>query len=494
MVGEDQFHFLNTTGNLAVHGWDDSAMDRLWRYNLHYFDDLNAQDAVTRLPWHRALLSRWVRENPPAAGTGWEPYPTSLRIVNWIKWALGGNVLSPECITSLAVQSRWLTKRLEYHLLGNHLFINGKALVFAGLFFNGPEAYSWLIRGLNILEREMVEQVLADGGQFERSTMYHALALEDVLDLCNLITVYPDAVPGCWQATVENLRDRVVPMRDWLAAMCHPDREIGFFNDAAIGVAPSQAEIDRYAQQLGFLVNSHPKIGVTHLVQSGYVRIESNDMVALLDVAPVGPDFLPAHAHADTLSFELSLFGQRFIVNSGTSCYGQGEERERQRGTAAHNTVVINGENSSEIWAGFRVGRRAYPSVLEVWEQGNKAVVAASHDGYQRLSGKNRHQRRWIFDLDEVSIEDEISGPFRKAEARFHFHPGVRFEHCIDDRQAIIFLPQGQRAEFIAEGGTLRQEPGSWYPQFGTSVPNVCLVVNFHGATVKTTIRWGTDA
>jgi hypothetical protein len=33
--------------------------------------------------------------------------------------------------------------------------------------------------------------------------------------------------------------------------------------------------------------------------------------VLILDVAPVGPDYLPGHAHADTLSFELSLFGQR---------------------------------------------------------------------------------------------------------------------------------------------------------------------------------------
>jgi uncharacterized heparinase superfamily protein len=282
-------------------------------------------------------------------------------------------------------------------------------------------------------------------------------------------------------------------MSDWLVTMCHPDREIGFFNDAARGVAPSPAELDRYAEQLGFVLNGQPRKGVTHLAQSGYVRVELGDMVALLDVAPVGPDYLPAHAHADTLSFEMSLFGQRVIVNSGTSCYIQGKERERQRGTAAHNTVVINGEDSSEVWADFRVGRRAYPSVLEVQERGNRAVVAASHDGYMRLSGKNRHQRRWIFDLAAVSIEDEISGSFRKAEARFHFHPDVRFEHCRGGRQAVFRLPQGQRAEFIAEGGTLREEPGCWHPQFGTSMPNVCLAVNFHDSTVKTIIRWGAD-
>ena len=466
-------------------------MDRLWRYNLHYFDDLNARDASVRLCWHQTLMSRWVRENPPAAGTGWEAYPTSLRIVNWIKWAIAGNTLSRECLSSLATQVRWLARRMEYHLLGNHLFANAKALVFAGLFFNGSEALGWIVRGLQTISRELMEQVLPDGGQFERSTMYHALALEDLLDLCNVISVYPDAIPARWQATIESLRQLVEPMRDWLTVMCHPDGEISFFNDAAIGVAPSPSELNRYADQLGFVQHSKPKESVTRLVESGYMRVELGDMVALLDVAPIGPDYLPAHAHADTLSFELSLFGQRFIVNSGTSCYGCGDERQRQRGTAAHNTVVINGEDSSEVWADFRVGRRAYPTVLELQEQENRAVVTACHNGYQRLSGKNRHQRIWIFNLDALLIEDEIKGPFLNAEARFHFHPNTKIEHRRSDKQAVFCLPQGKRAKLIAEGGTLRKETVSWHPKFGTSFPNICLAVNFCGSKVKTTIYWG---
>ncbi|MEN9780004.1 MAG: hypothetical protein RL014_1152 [Pseudomonadota bacterium] len=95
---------------------------------------------------------------------------------------------------------------------------------------------------------------------------------------------------------------------------------------------------------------------------SGYVRLDNGPAVALLDVAPVGPDYLPGHAHADTLSFELSVGAQRVLVNSGTSCYGSSAERLRQRGTAAHNTVVVNGQDSSEVWGGFRVARRPLPA------------------------------------------------------------------------------------------------------------------------------------
>ena len=201
LVGPDRFRFLNQAHALADHGWDDPALDTLWRFNLHYFDDLSAPDGASRADWHQAILTRWVRENSPGLGIAWEPYPTSLRIVNWVKWALEGNVLPSECVQSLAVQARWLTGRLERHLLGNHLFANAKALVFAGLFFDGAEATMWLEKGLGILESQVPEQILADGGQFERSPMYHALALEDMLDLLNVTSTLGQAMPAGWPSS-----------------------------------------------------------------------------------------------------------------------------------------------------------------------------------------------------------------------------------------------------------------------------------------------------
>jgi len=95
-------------------------------------------------------------------------------VVNWIKWSLGGNSLSLKVRQSLAVQVRWLTRRVESHLQGNHVFANAKALVHAGLYFEGEEAELWLQRGLSLMQAQISEQVLIDGGHFERSTMYHA--------------------------------------------------------------------------------------------------------------------------------------------------------------------------------------------------------------------------------------------------------------------------------------------------------------------------------
>lgn len=486
------FRFLNKERALFnTQDWDDPAVDKLWRYNLHYFDDLNAEKTESRYDWHKALLSRWVVENKPGQGTGWEPYPTSLRIVNWIKWVLNGNGLSEECLHSLAVQARWLSMRLERHLLGNHLFSNAKALIFAGLFFDGPEADKWLDTGLRILEREIPELILPDGGQFELSTMYHALALEDMIDLCNITAAFPQALSESQQLVINGWQDIVVRMRRWLAAMCHEDGEIGLFNDAAIDIAPSAEKLDAYALRLKFPRLSESGEGVVHLDSSGYLRVQCGPVLVLLDVAKVGPDYLPAHGHADTLSFELSLFGQRVLVNTGTSHYGTDEGRLRERGTAAHNTVVVDGQNSSEVWSGFRVARRAYPSLRVIQEQDNRITVEASHDGYMRLPGKNMHIRKWDISSDSMTVQDEISGCFHTAEARFHLHPEIKIEDCQSTEGCVILLlKNGQKVEFAVEGGTLHREDSSWHPRFGEFVPNVCLVASFKSSRLKTLISW----
>ena len=210
---------------------------------MHYFDDLNAAGAALRRSWHAPLLKRWVIENRPGTGPGWDAYPTSRRIVNWIKFDLRFNALPEECRDSMAVQVRWLRRRLEYDLLGNHLLANAKALVHAGLYFSGAAAQGWYALGLDLMVRQLSEQILPDGGHFERSTMYHALVLEDVLDTVNILHCYGRTVPPQW-------RELILRMRNWLGVMTHPDGDIAFFNDAAFKIAPTHAALEAYAQRL----------------------------------------------------------------------------------------------------------------------------------------------------------------------------------------------------------------------------------------------------
>lgn len=488
LIGPGEFLFLGQVGRLAEIGWDGPQRDKLWRYNQHYFDDLNATGAPERAEWHTALIADWLAQNPPGCGTGWEPYPTSLRIVNWIKWARAGKSLSRDAVQSLAIQTRWLSRRLEYHLLGNHLFSNAKALIFAGLFFKGAEAAHWLETGLAILTREIPEQILADGGHFERSPMYHALALEDLLDLLNMANCYKMALTPEQKPEVDRWRERTEAMRGWLHAMSHPDGGISFFNDAAFGIAPENAELDAYAERLGCKAVDHLP-PTQWLSASGYARFSCAPAVALLDMAAVGPDYLPGHAHADTLSFELSLFGERILVNSGTSCYGDSDERLRQRGTAAHNTVVIAGQDSSEVWGGFRVARRARLRDVTVSLSG-ALIAQATHDGYRRLPGAPLHRRCWRMDDGLLSVSDHVGNCDLPAEARFHVHPEVKLLPASDPSAGEGLTQNGKAFSWQVRRGKARIEPATWHPRFGETCASQCLVIALHEGSSEIIFSW----
>jgi uncharacterized heparinase superfamily protein len=481
LVGPTEMRFLAETRDQAEVGWDDPRVALLWRYNQHYFDDLNAEGAAARAGWQRALLQRWVDENPPGRGTAWAPYPTSLRIVNWVKWSLAGHALAQAWVQSLAVQARWLRRRLEWHLLGNHLFVNAKALVFAGRFFEGPEADAWCAAGTRILQRELPEQVLADGAQFERSPMYHALALEDVLDLVNLLAVF-GAGPAA--PLLPELRRHASAMLHWLRCLRHPDGTLTRFNDCAEGIAPTIEDIERYAAALDASATTAPGEGLHLLQPSGYLRAKRGHAVAVLDLAPIGPDYLPGHAHADTLSFELSVGGRQLVVNRGTSVYGTGERRLAERGTALHSTVQVGTHDSSEVWSGFRVGRRARPGPIAIdgWS------VDGSHDGYTHLPGAPRHHRRWTFEAAGLEVLDRLDpAAAEPAVARYHLAPGLELVPEGDNRWQVR---EGQRtlAQVRVVQGRGAVGPTQHAQRFGVLVPAATLAVQLQDQQAR--VQW----
>ena len=497
LYGPTAFQILNTNYDIGMGGWDPPTLSKLLRYNLHYFDDLNSQKSHHRAKWHGELIAQWISENPPAFGSGWEPYPTSLRITNWIKWALSGECLPLEAKLSLVVQTRWLIRRLEWHLLGNHLFVNAKALVFSGLFFEGPEAQKWLAQGLKILAREIPEQILPDGGQFELSPMYHALALEDMLDLANIAQAFDGSLTPQQKALFSDWRVRIPAMLHWLDTLSHPDGGIAFFNDASFGIAPENSALFDYALRLK-IAPTPVTTALTHLQNSGYARLELGTAVVLADIAHVGPDYLPAHAHADTFSFEMSLNKSRVIVNSGISVYGISAERHRQRGTRAHSTLCLVNENSSEVWGGFRVGRRALVSDVSAEQKPEALELAAQHDGYCHLAGRPRHRRTWCLKNSSLTIRDDIIGTnHQPCDIRFHLAPEV---HAEVSGQGTIILSDGKgnhiaRVSF-AQTATLIIENSTWHPNFGKSVPNLCISIRLNESAPYshlTTFEWSKE-
>ena len=479
---QNQVIFLNKKVDISHPTiWNDNTEEKLWLYNLHYFDDLNAIDSITRKSIQHELVTRWISENPPAEGNGWEPYPLSLRLVNWIKWYNRSGIDDQAILDSIAQQAEALSKQLEYHILGNHLFANAKALVFVGCFLEGELGVKYLKLGLKLLDREIPEQFLGDGGHFELSPMYHCILLWDLLDLINLANI---ALEPLLKNRLESWKNTATKAFDWLNVMTHPDGEVVFFNDSTIGIAASPSQLKRYAATLN--LDTCRKLNHYELLSySGYTRIGFSDYSLIFDHGEVGPSYLPGHAHADTLSFEMSLGESRFFVNSGTSLYGLSEERHRQRGTAAHNTVVVDSEDSSEVWGGFRVARRAHSIVNDVFVGDDLVTITASHDGYTRLTPGVNHKRNILANNDEVVITDSIDQVGVIAKAYFHVHPDIKITIISDDS---LELQSDEGQCIIVKTSTpLELEHSTYHPGFGVSVANqkICVYLENEGLEVS---------
>lgn len=477
LVAPTRFRFLNDEREVAgALDWDPPSLAKLWLYNLHYFDDLNAQGSDGRTAWHRALLERWIVENLRGIGVGWEPYPTSLRVVNWIKWLLSGNEPGDRLLQSLAVQSRHLAQRVEIHLLGNHIFANAKALLFAGFFFKGREADRWRERGAAILRREIEEQILPDGGHFERSPMYHSVVLEDILDCINLMKTYR-ADDG---ELAERMSRKASSMLVFLKDIVHPDGELPFFNDTAIAISPPPRELIAYAERLGLRAPGPAADRLIAKPDFGLWVLNGDDERMIADAGWIGPDYLPAHAHCDTLSYELSLAGTRFIVNSGVYAY-QGPDRHFFRSTAAHNTVRIDGEEQHEIWAAFRVARRGYPVGVLAEESEGSIRFLAAHNGYQRLRGKPLHTRTITYRDKIWTIEDRIDGHgSHRAEGYIHLHPDVVITDSRDTSMDCLVGSSAVRIR-LTSGDRLVIDKGWYSPEFGLRFENPVLVIRKEG-------------
>lgn len=476
--------FLGFTKKLDLpFDWYHESPSKLWVYNLHYFEDLLSLKAASKYDFHVSLLDQWIVQNPVGQGNAWEPYPVSLRLVNFLKAWQAGLPLQERHFVSLYSQASFLSNDLEKHLLGNHFFVNLKALLFAGVIFNNAR---WLGLAIEGLKTQIPEQILEDGANFELTPMYHSLILVDVLDMYNLSHSYPKQVPD----ELTQLLSAYIPkMLNFMRLVAHNDQGVSFFNDSVDGIAPSQARINNYASALGFevlefdvqdvkAVNSRP---------SGYMVAAHSGNKLIFDAGNVGPDYIPGHAHADTLAFELSIGNERVFVNTGTSQYGSGEQRLKERKTLSHNTVEVDGLDSSQVWSSFRVAKRARITSSGAKVVNNSVELMASHNGYRKIYGGPHHRRRLILCQSSLRVEDQLHGVFSQAKARFYLHPDLSAS-LINGTLRVA----GKNFEIFADlaGKQALLTSSNWHPSFGLSVGNSCLEVTFNGANNQIEFKW----
>lgn len=448
--------------------WCISEKGRLWKYNLHYFQYLLLKEGIDS-GVAVDLIKDWIKNNPIGSQDAWDPFPISLRLVNWIKFFCRNTIPDEDrkvIVDSMVLQARWLVKHLEYHLLGNHLFKNGKALIFMGLFFKGAEAEKWLKKGMQIIRRELDEQILDDGGHFERSPMYHSMVLEDCLDLQNIMAVKENPVLRSLAGKLEEKTGRMI---EFLVSMCHPDDRISLFNDAAFGIEPELVELVCYHEKVtGRQINKNSDCVQKHKDTGYYILAPDSDNKMILDCGHVGPDYQPGHSHCDALSFELSVKGRRVIVDSGCFQYEDGDIREYNRGNIGHNTITIDNENQSEVWGAHRCGRKAVSLDAECRQKENGALFfRGGHDGYKRLKGKPVHFREVTFQDQVWMIHDRVEGKGKHiVQSRLHLHPAVELEFKEDD---VIVSNKGEgllKIRLIGNG-EIDVEKGWYCPEFG---------------------------
>ena len=406
-LGEKSYSFLNIVYNPTT--WDDNTQGDLWRYNLNYMDYL-LQDGVTT-DKGLAMMQSFMQTASQNRISD-DPYPISLRGINWIKFFALHTDVSAQKKKSidafLLAQYRWLATHTEQHLMANHYLENGFSLLFGAVYFQDKALLKIASR---LLPTQLKEQILSDGAHFELSPMYHCVLLDRLLDCYNLIL----SNGGVSEMLKNCLADSATAMLGWLEAIVLSDGTIPLLNDAAYEVAPTVSQLFDYAHRLGLSWTKSP------LSSSGYRHFTGGRMEMIADIGPIGASYNPGHAHADTFNFVVQLDGKPFIVDTGTSTYAAGKRRDYERSSMAHNTVVVNGKNSSCVWGAFRCAERARVTILT----DDTSIVEASHDGFASEGVTIR--RRWDYQGNSITVTDWCEGNEpNEVAAYIHLAPDVQ--------------------------------------------------------------------
>jgi hypothetical protein len=240
--------------------------------------------------------------------------------------------------------------------------------------------------------------------------MYHQILLYRLLDCINVVS------NNKWvEDDLLEFMIKIAPaMLSWLKNLVFSTGFIPFLNDASGDIVPSSSQLFSYAERLNIEYADIP------LKDSNYRVFKGDSYTFICDVGGISPAYQCGHSHADTFNFVLEVNGKPFFVDTGCSTYEIGETRMYERGTSAHNTVVVNSVHSSHVWASHRVGKRAQVKVLE----DNPNKITAQHNGYKKVI----HKRTYIKNADNIEIIDNIQSKIidPRSTAFFHLDNSIR--------------------------------------------------------------------
>jgi uncharacterized heparinase superfamily protein len=452
--------------------WKQAGAPALWRFHLHYWDWAwrlaTEPDRADARAWFAAMWQSWHTQVAAGRGDAWLPYPAALRAWSYCglhRDLVADSDIEASFIADLSTHAGFLRRNVESDVGGNHLIKNLKALAGLAVFFGDARR---LGQALDQLASQLAVQVLPDGGHYERAPAYHCQVLADLIDVAELLRCTD-------QAPAPELLDAIDRMRYWLRCVLTQDGEVPLLNDG-YPVDPELIAVLRPGLP--------PAEPLLVLPESGLVRAAAGRWRLLADVGAPCPGELPAHAHADTLSCLVQVGGVPLLVDTGTSTYAPGPVRSYERSTAAHNTLEVDGTDSTEVWGAFRAARRAQVTELATCiAHGGVLTAEAVHDGYRRLPGRPLHRRRWQLTETGLRVEDHVTGRGRHALVlRWHLAPGSELQ--LTGAGAQVTTRAGEFRVTVSATGpiTLTAETGPVAAGFARTVEAPVLVCR--GTTV----------
>jgi hypothetical protein len=402
-----------------------------------------------------AQIGRFLDGNHVGRGIHYaSPLEVAMRALHWLAAVelAGGAAVLPRAFVerlarALVADGCFLATHLEDRGIvpANHLLGNFAGLWALGLALDGaPHAQKWQALAARGLAAEAARQVGRDGAHFEASTAYHRFALELMLaahlwaraadrpspvsETLHRMLVYlrnyvgPD---GCEPAFGDGDDARLFPIVPRAArhhayllpvgARAARDRRrarrVPLSEEALWLAGPDARRVWSWLPPTDAPRSASFRTGGVHILRSDAWQVE-------LRSGSYGQKGVGGHAHNDQLALVAWLDGAPLVVDSGTGRYAADMVlRDYFRGTAAHSTVIIDGQEQTPILPG-----RPFALVDPHWrartprprleERGAIATVAGEHAGYLRLPCHVRHRRQVTLrrDLEIVIVEDLLSG------------------------------------------------------------------------------------
>jgi len=438
-----------------------SPDDQLWRMNLHYMEYLGKVGDVVFVD----LIEQWIAANRPYRSgywhDAWNTYALSIRTTVWMEELARRRTRLPAAfanslIDSLAEQISFLTSNLETDIGGNHLVKNIRALATAGRVLFGPQAEAARDAALRLLAMAIDEQILSDGVHFERSPSYHNQVFADLLGTRHALgdSLGPELT--------QRVDDALALMARATADLAHPDGYVALFGDSGLHMAANVEHLlSVYAHMYG--TRPSPRRHVA-FPRAGYFGFRDGGTCLLIDCGRLGPDALMAHAHADALSFELSVGGERIVVDQGVFEYVAGERRQASRTARAHNTVSIEGLDQADFFGAFRCGARPNVELINYAELPTGLHLEGRHDGFKRTGKGGVHRRRFHFENGRLSIHDWFDGPvIAPASSALLLHPRCEL---VEDNGALL-VNRGSARMRITASMPFDLTPAVYWPDMG---------------------------